>query len=502
MAPEILASLGRFRQTNGFLMPATAYTICLQILIYIMYLPVLPYYLRDIFTRNCSNSCSNSTEIESEISQTIGVITGTGSAVQLAGSFFVAILVQKLAIRTNLLIGILISMMSPLIAFFANDVITMCVANSAISLGQIITMTALYTLYSQRSRDDKELTRLVGSYSIFNGVGITIGYAAASASYQFFGHKVTFGALFGLSVLDVFLRMSLPTTPRPKLQTEPSVPNEDNLTLHDVDTQLDGDEKDKTAEKQNKPNVGIITKWRTFLSDPYILMLSAHYALIYLTTCIVWGTAPNFVATQLHAQQWQTGAMMGVGAAVDLGIQLTATLLVTTHRRRCCTMFVCYLLYGGGLLWYPFIQTVWEGLGPEIILRSTKNVNIILVTTLYSFIVERRNVGNYKMGYALLSISFSVGAMIGYFLSGLLVVLMTFKWLCVAMGVVMATVSLTVLPFTKFNVAKSNIVLKEKESNMASLSLVNGSTLGLAELTSSRLSVSNAIIRSRSNLNV
>ena len=498
----MLARLRRLRQTNVFLLLATAYTVCLQLMVYIMYHPVLPFYLRDIFTRNCSDPCSNSTEIEAEISQTIGVITGTGSAVQLAGSFFVAILVQKLAIRTNLLIGILISMTSPLVALFANDVVTMCVANSAISLGFVSTLTTFYTLYSRRSRDDRELTRLVGSYSIFNGLGIAIGYSAASASYQFFGHKVTFGTLFGLSVLDVFFRMSLPTTPRLKRQTEPTAPNEDILTPHDVDTPLHDHEMNETTEERNRTNVGAIAKWRIFLSDPYIFILSAHCVLTYITTCIVWGTAPNFVATQLHAQQWQTGAMMGVGAAADLAIQLTATLLVTTHRRRCSTMFVCFLLYGCGLLWYPFIQTVWEGLGPEIILRSTKNVNIILVTTLYSFITDRRNVGDYKMGYALLSISISTGAMIGYYLSGVLVVSMTFKWLYIAMGVTMATVSLTVLPFAKFKVAKSNMALKENESIMASLTLVNRSTLGLAELTSSTLSVNNVMKRSRSNLTV
>ena len=421
-----------FRSRTFFLMLVSTYSSFIQSVVYSVFPPVLPYYLRTIYANDHSENISHTSSelMKNQISETIGIVFGCGSTVQLACSLCIGFMMQKFTIRVNLLIGAVLNASSVALAFFATDVVIMCVSSAAISAGQLVTSTAYYFILSKRAGDEKRHTRFVGCFNIALGFGKIVSYIAASVSYQFLGHYLTFGVLFLFNVLDVLLRCIL----KDIIPTQVVA----NGVLAPVP---------ENADNTRQRSVG--SKWLEYLTNPFVVLVNMQYFMIYVTVTVLYGTAPNFVATELGAQQWQAGVMMGIGSTIDLLLTFLVTVFITSHRRRCVMLFVIYIWAATGYVAYPFCETVWQSIAPDAMLRTTKDVAVLLLVTLSSYIIQSERVGDDKIGYSVLSITCSVACVLGFFSSGIMVVMVTFRWLFVAMGVAMAIASLSVLPYFK-----------------------------------------------------
>ncbi|KAM4749114.1 chromaffin granule amine transporter-like [Rhinophrynus dorsalis] len=307
----------------------------------------------------------------------VGLFLAVKAVFQLFVNPLVGLLTNRVGYDAPLFCGFIILFISTSVFAFAGSYWLLIVARALQGIGSSFTTVAGMGMLAHVYTDNYERGKAMGIAMSGLGIGLLVGPPFGSVMYEFLGKSSPFMVLAALALLDGAIQLCIlkPTTLKP--ENVPAPP------------------------------------YRTLLSDPYILVALGGMCLLNVTYGMLEPTLPIWMMETMCSPSWQ---------------------LVNDEEWLCAILGL--ILMGISVLCMPLATNIYELIGPNAVLGVAFGMVETSLLPTMAHLVDLRHSSVYGGVYAISSMAFCFGYVLGPSSGGAIAKAIGFKWLMVIFGVV------------------------------------------------------------------
>lgn len=333
----------------------------------------------------------------------IGVLFASKAIMQLMINPFTGTLIDRIGYDRPLMVGLTIMFFSTIVFAFGESYAVLFLARSLQGVGSAFADTSGFAMIADRYREDTERTKALGIAQAFISFGCLVAPPIGGVLYQFAGKVVPFIVLASVCLIDGILLLFVM---KPLRQ-----------------------ERLLTA-KENLPKGTPIYR---LLMDPYILTAAGALAMSNVALAFLEPTIAMWMQGVMNASQWEIGLVWLPSFLPYLGgVYLTVKLVRNYPKYHWLICSVGLVIEGVSCLVMPFTKDFYVVLFPIMgICIGVALVDTAILPSL-GYLVDIRYVPVYGSVYAIADISYSIAYAFGPIAAGQIVQSIGFTWLNVA----------------------------------------------------------------------
>ena len=333
----------------------------------------------------------------------IGVLFASKAIMQLMINPFTGTLIDRIGYDRPLMVGLTIMFFSTIVFAFGESYAVLFLARSLQGVGSAFADTSGFAMIADRYREDTERTKALGIAQAFISFGCLVAPPIGGVLYQFAGKVVPFIVLASVCLIDGILLLFVM---KPLRQ-----------------------ERLLTA-KEDLPKGTPIYR---LLMDPYILTAAGALAMSNVALAFLEPTIAMWMQGVMNASQWEIGLVWLPSFLPYLGgVYLTVKLVRNYPKYHWLICSVGLVIEGVSCLVMPFTKDFYVVLFPIMgICIGVALVDTAILPSL-GYLVDIRYVPVYGSVYAIADISYSIAYAFGPIAAGQIVQSIGFTWLNVA----------------------------------------------------------------------
>lgn len=333
----------------------------------------------------------------------IGVLFASKAIMQLMINPFTGTLIDRIGYDRPLMVGLTIMFFSTIVFAFGESYAVLFLARSLQGVGSAFADTSGFAMIADRYREDTERTKALGIAQAFISFGCLVAPPIGGVLYQFAGKVVPFIVLASVCLIDGILLLFVMKPLRQERQMK---------------------------AKEDLPKGTPIYR---LLMDPYILTAAGALAMSNVALAFLEPTIAMWMEGVMNASQWEIGLVWLPSFLPYLGgVYLTVKLVRNYPKYHWLICSVGLVIEGVSCLVMPFTKDFYVVLFPIMgICIGVALVDTAILPSL-GYLVDIRYVSVYGSVYAIADISYSIAYAFGPILAGQIVQSIGFTWLNVA----------------------------------------------------------------------
>jgi MFS family permease len=395
---------------------------------------------------NGTGGCLAGEDVLVETANTVDWLNAAGPLAEVVVNPVVGVICSKYGHRMTFLVGAMVQVVASFVYLFAPNAIVLIVARGIQgSASAIVTISGL--LMVNTVFDGEERTKVISrSLGIGYPLSFLLAFALGNAAYDVSGVTLPMGILVALALVDFLIRLVLDTSeyesismikqettvitkgtgekteciPRMPMESKAGeVPNNGSNLLEEECANANAGQIETQADdnKQRHQSEG---SYKELFCDKFVVeaLLIAFFESVGIY--VVSATSPNWSINVLHAEQWQLGVVLAIGAAAQLLYAMVNSNFIS---RANVWLYTLIGLVGleVSLVVYPFVPNIWVALIPEIGIRGLVFSNqMMILPNVLSFRLEDRHPSGTAKGFSLFNLFYTLGSGIGPFAGSLL----------------------------------------------------------------------------------
>ncbi|CAH1798159.1 unnamed protein product [Owenia fusiformis] len=363
-----------------------------------------------------------------EKSPQVGLILAIKPGTEILANIIVGFIVDRYGHKYPMVLGCLANFLATISFAFGYRLEMFLMARIVQAIGSSFSVVSGLALLACAFPKDSERARANGIAFGGLSLGMILGFPFGSTCYQFLGRKAPFFILAALMLFDGILRLL--------------------IVLPDT--------------KKEEHSGSDLRKFPKLIKDPYILIALGSNFILNLALGVVITTGPAWMLDTLHAEQWNIGLILVIGAVLQL-ISQAVTGLIAVQIGRWTFCMSGLIVYALGMIAYPFCTHIWMVVGTEGLARIGYGAVLAVLSPLLAYLVDLRHSSAYGAVYGLYAASYNLGLVAGPVAGGILVKELSFEWLYWGTAVLVVLFSFLSLRFR--TIEKSELVLKDKNGN-------------------------------------